>query len=67
MTVVLNFDGKQLPREMRSLPSGRYILQSVDEILALTAQAAKDVEVAVAFWRERRIGFSIGDAMASWR
>jgi hypothetical protein len=46
MTVVLNFDGKQLPREMRSLPSGRYILQSVDEILALTAEEEAGLEEA---------------------
>jgi hypothetical protein len=44
MTVVLNFDGKQLPREMRSLPSGRYILQSVDEVLALTAEEEAGLE-----------------------
>jgi hypothetical protein len=46
MTVVLNFDGKQLPREMRSLPSGRYILQSVDEVLALTAEEEAGLEEA---------------------
>ena len=46
MTVVLNFDGKQLPREMRSLPSGRYILQSVDEVLAPTAEEEAGLEEA---------------------
>jgi hypothetical protein len=46
MTVVLNFDGKQLPEEMRSLPSGRYVLQSVDEVLALSAEEEAGIEEA---------------------
>jgi hypothetical protein len=46
MTVVLNFDGKQLPEEMRSLPSGRYVLQSVDEIPVLTSDEAGGLEEA---------------------
>jgi hypothetical protein len=46
MTVVLNFDGKQIPREMQSLPSGRYVLQSVDEVLALTAEEEAGLEEA---------------------
>ena len=46
MTLVLNFDGKQLPDEMRSLPSGRYVLQSVDEVLALSAEEEAGIEEA---------------------
>jgi hypothetical protein len=46
MTVVLNFDGKQLPEEMRSLPSGRYVLQSVDEVPTLTAEEEVGLEEA---------------------
>ncbi|MBN2576781.1 MAG: hypothetical protein JXP73_19615 [Deltaproteobacteria bacterium] len=46
MTVVLNFDGKQLPEEMRSLPSGRYVLQSVDEVPTLTAEEEAGLEEA---------------------
>jgi hypothetical protein len=46
MTVVLNFDGKQLPEEMRSLPSGRYVLQSVDEVPVLTSEEEGGLEEA---------------------
>jgi hypothetical protein len=46
MTVVLNFDGKQLPEEMRSLPSGRYVLQAVDEVPTLTAEEEAGLEEA---------------------
>lgn len=46
MSVVLNFDGRHLPEEMRSLPSGRYVLQSVDEVPALTAEEEAGLEEA---------------------
>jgi hypothetical protein len=46
MTVVLNFDGKELPEEMRSLPSGRYVLQPVDEVPVLTAEEEAGLEEA---------------------
>jgi hypothetical protein len=46
MTVVLNFDGKQLPEEMRDLPSGRYVLQSVDDVRPLTADEEAGIEEA---------------------
>jgi hypothetical protein len=56
MTLVLNFDGKQLPAEMRSLPSGRYVLQSVDEVPLLTeaqeagiGDAARSIETGEGF------------------
>ena len=46
MTVVLNFDGKELPEEMRLLPSGRYVLQSVDEVPVLTSEEESGLEEA---------------------
>ena len=46
MTVLLNFDGKELPEEMRSLPSGRYVLQSVDEVPLLTSEEEAGLEEA---------------------
>mgnify|MGYP001767218706 CR=1 FL=1 len=46
MTLVLNFDGKQLPEEMRSLPSGRYVLQFVDEVPLLTEEEEAGIEDA---------------------
>jgi hypothetical protein len=46
MTVVLNFDGKELPEEMRSLPSGRYVLQSVDEVFPLSAEEEAGLDEA---------------------
>ena len=57
MTVVLNFDGKQLPEEMRSLPSGRYVLQSVDEVPTLTAGEEVGLGEA-ARWLDRGEGFT---------
>jgi hypothetical protein len=46
MALVLNFDGRHLPEEMRSLPSGRYVLQSVDEVSALTPEEEAGLEEA---------------------
>ncbi len=46
MTVVLNFDGKALPEEMKSLPSGRYVLQSVDDVFPLTRDEESGLEEA---------------------
>jgi hypothetical protein len=46
MTVVVNFDGRQLPEEMKSLPSGRYVLQSVDEVDPLSAEEEAGLEEA---------------------
>lgn len=36
MAVVVNWNGKEVPDELRSLPSGRYVLESVDAVPALT-------------------------------
>jgi hypothetical protein len=38
MAVVLNWNGEELPKELRALPKGRYILQPVDELRALTPE-----------------------------
>jgi hypothetical protein len=46
MTVVLSFDGKQLPEEMKSLPSGRYVLQSVDDIVGMSDEQEAGLEAA---------------------
>jgi hypothetical protein len=46
MTVVLNFDGERLPEEMKSLPSGRYVLQSVDDVGLLNAEEETGLEDA---------------------
>lgn len=36
MSVLVNWNGKELPEELRELPSGRYVLESVDKLLDLT-------------------------------
>jgi hypothetical protein len=37
MSVVLNWNGKEVPEELRDLPKGRYVLQPVDDLRDLTA------------------------------
>jgi hypothetical protein len=63
MTLVLNFDGRHLPEEMRSLPSGRYVLQSVDQIPALTAEEEAGLEEA-ALSLDRGEGFTADELRA---
>ncbi len=46
MSTVLNWDGKDVPEELRSLPKGRYVLVSVDEAPELTVE--QDAGLAVA-------------------
>ncbi|MDZ4695937.1 MAG: hypothetical protein SGI86_12380 [Deltaproteobacteria bacterium] len=38
MPVVLNWNGEELPTELRALPKGRYVLQPVDELQSLTPE-----------------------------
>lgn len=35
MVRVLHWNGKDLPEELRELPAGRYVLESVDDVPAL--------------------------------
>jgi len=46
MSVLLNWDGKELPEELRKLPSGRYVVESVDRVLDLTPEEDAGLEEA---------------------
>jgi hypothetical protein len=47
MTVVLNWDGKELPEELRELPKGRYVIAPVDAVPALTTEEEQGLEDAL--------------------
>jgi hypothetical protein len=38
MSQVLHWNGKDLPKELRKLPAGRYIVEELDETPALSAE-----------------------------
>ncbi len=38
MTRVLEWNGKDVPEELRSLPAGRYVVEAVDNAPALTPE-----------------------------
>lgn len=46
MSVLLNWNGKELPEELRGLPSGRYVLESVDKVLDLMPEEEEGLEEA---------------------
>lgn len=48
MPHVVEWDGKTLPAGMRSLPPGRYVVEAVDETVALTAEEEAGLEEAIA-------------------
>lgn len=47
MAVLLNWDGKELPEELRALPKGRYVIAPVDAVPALTAEEEQGLEEAL--------------------
>jgi hypothetical protein len=47
MVVVLNWDGKDIPEELRELPKGRYVIAPVDAVPALTADEEQGLEDAL--------------------
>ncbi len=47
MTHVLRWNGKDLPDELRSLPAGRYVVESIDEAPALTLVQEEGLVAAI--------------------
>ena len=45
---VVTWDGKNVPDEMRSLPPGRYVVEPVDEAIALTPDEEEGIRQAMA-------------------
>lgn len=48
MAHVVDWDGEHLPVEMRSLPPGRYLVERLDEALALTPEEEAGIREALA-------------------
>ncbi len=44
---LLNWDGKDIPEELRALPKGRYVLTPVDQMQALTAEEEQGLDDAL--------------------
>ena len=51
MVKVLTWDGKSLPPELLELPVGQYVVESVDEAPALSADEEAGIEAALASLR----------------
>jgi len=47
MATVLKWNGKDLPDELRKLPEGRYVIESVDAVPALTPAQEQGLEEAL--------------------
>jgi len=45
---VLTWNGKDLPEELRELPAGRYAVEAVDEVPALTEEEDRGLRQALA-------------------
>jgi hypothetical protein len=48
MAMVLTWNGKDLPDELRKLPEGRYVIESLDAVPALTPEEEQGLEEAIA-------------------
>jgi hypothetical protein len=47
MATVLKWNGKDLPDELRKLPEGRYVIESLDAVSALTLEEELGLEEAL--------------------
>jgi hypothetical protein len=54
MAHVVDWDGEHVPTEMRSLPPGRYVVESLDEAVALTPEEEEGIRKAMASLEEGR-------------
>ena len=61
MSVVLKWNGRELPDELRQLPEGRYVIEPVDDAPVLTEAEEEGIELALASVREGK-GVSIAEA-----
>jgi hypothetical protein len=48
MATVLKWNGKDVPEELRRLPEGRYDIESVDAVSAVTPDEEQGLEEAIA-------------------
>jgi hypothetical protein len=47
MAHVVDWDGEHVPAEMRSLPPGRYLVEALDEAVALTPEEEEGLREAM--------------------
>jgi hypothetical protein len=47
MAMILKWNGKDLPDELRNLPEGRYVIESLDAVPALTPAQEQGLEEAL--------------------
>jgi len=67
MSRVMDWDGKTLPDEMRSLPPGRYVVEAVSPASALTADEDAGLEEAISAVNAGEKGLSLDDVRQSIR
>jgi hypothetical protein len=52
----VNWNGKDVPAELRDLPAGRYVVEAVDdEAPALSAEEHAGIEAALESYRQGRV------------
>jgi hypothetical protein len=52
---VLNWNGKDLPAELRELPAGRYVVEAVDAVApSLSDEEEAGIEAALSSYRQGR-------------
>jgi hypothetical protein len=54
MDVVVEWNGEDVPKELRELPKGRYVVVAVDEVTELDADQEAGLEAALASLRDGR-------------
>lgn len=67
MSRVVEWDGKNVPSEMRSLPPGRYVVESVDDVVALTPEEDAGLEEAIRAVDTGERGLSLDEVRESIR
>ena len=52
MAVVVHWNGKDLPKDLHALPQGRYVIESVDAVPALSQDEEAGLDRAIASLRQ---------------
>jgi len=55
MTVVVHWNGKDVPPELEQLPEGRYVIEAVDGVPELTEDEERGLLAGLASIREGRV------------
>ena len=64
MSRVVEWDGKHVPEEMRTLPPGRYVVEAIDPATALTEEEEAGLEEAIRAFDAGDPGVSLEDVRA---